>query len=271
MLSNAQSYTGKPVTITGTVTQLLGQHAFTVTPSSNSNGGILGNNNSNNNSTNAQPVLAVDKDATQLTQGSPVEVTGTLQPTFDPNHAATFTGGSLGQDPAAFNQFNGKPYVQAGFAGPISTNLTHGTQGNGILPGGNNPSGNNTSSNCAAVSDVLSNTESYTGQQVTVTGTVAQVVSPHAVTIAATGNNSGNNAQTLLAVAKDNVPLTPGAPIEVTGMLQPTFDANQATTFTGTNLGQDQAAFNQFSGKPYVQAAYAGPASANLTGNPNGS
>jgi hypothetical protein len=264
--NNPQSYAGKTVTITGTVAQVVGQHAFTVTPSGNSNsnsGGIPGNNNGNSN--NAQPVLAVDKDTTQLTQGSPVEVTGTLQPTFDPNQAATFTGGNLGQDQAAFNQFNGKPYVQAAFAGPISANLTHGGQNNGILN-----SGIGSNNNCAAVSDVLNNTQSYTGQQVTVTGTVAQVIGPHAVTIAATGNN-GNNAQTLLAVAKESTPLTPGSPVEVTGTLQPTFDANQATTFTGSNLGQDQAAFNQFNGKPYVQAVYAGPASANMTGNPNGS
>jgi hypothetical protein len=271
VLSNMQSYAGKTVTITGTVAQIVGQHAFTVTPGNSNGGGILGNNNNNNNTGNTgntQTLLAVDKNNTQLTQGSPVQVTGTLQPTFDPNQAATFTGGNLSQDQGAFTSFNGKPYVQAEFAGPISANLTHGGQNNGILNSG--IGGNN---NCAAVSDVLSNMQSYTGQQVTVTGTVAQVISPHAVTIAATGNNAnnGNNAQTLLAVAKENMPLTPGSPVQVTGMLQPTFDANQATTFTGTNLGPDQAAFNQFNGKPYVQAAYAGPASANLTGNPNGS
>jgi hypothetical protein len=278
VMNNTQSYAGKTVTVTGTVAQVVGQHAFTVTPTSNNNGGgILGNgnnnngnngNNSNNNSSNSntQTLLAVDKNATQVTPGSPVQVTGTLQPTFDPNQAATFTGGNLGQDQGAFTSFNGKPYVQADFAGPISANLTHAGQNNGILNSGIGSNNNN----CAAVSDVLSNMQSYTGQQVTVTGTVAQVISPHAVTIAATGNN-GNNAQTLLAVAKENVPLTPGSPVQVTGTLQPTFDANQATTFTGTNLGSDQAAFNQFNGKPYVQAAYAGPASANLTGNPNGS
>ena len=267
-MNNTQSYAGKTVTITGTVAQVVGQHAFTVTPTSNNNGGGIlgnGNNNGNNSNSNTQTLLAVDKNATLVTQGSPVQVTGTLQPTFDPNQAATFTGGNLGQDQGAFTSFNGKPYVQADFAGPISANLTHAGQNNGILN-----SGIGSNNNCAAVSDVLSNMQSYTGQQVTVTGTVAQVISPHAVTIAATGNN-GNNAQTLLAVAKENVPLTPGSPVQVTGMLQPTFDANQATTFTGTNLGPDQAAFNQFNGKPYVQAAYAGPASANLTGNPNGS
>jgi hypothetical protein len=272
VLSNTQSYVGKPVTITGTVAQVVGQHAFTVTPTANSNGGILGNgnnnnngNNSNNSNNNTQTVLAVAKSSTQLTPGSPVQVTGMLQPTFDPNQAATFTGGNLGQDQGAFTSYNGKPYVQAEFAGPISANLTQGGQNNGILN-----SGIGSNNNCAAASDVLSNMQSYTGQQVTVTGTVAQVISPHAVTIAATGNN-GNNAQTLLAVTKENVPLTPGSPVQVTGTLQPTFDANQATTFTGSNLGSDQAAFNQFNGKPYVQAAYAGPASANLTGNPNGS
>jgi hypothetical protein len=263
VLTNTQSYTGKPVTITGTVAQVVGQHAFTVAAAGNSTGGgIVGNNNSNAN--NTQTLLAVDKDTMQLTPGSPVQVTGTLQPTFDPNQAATFTGGNLGQDQQAFTPFKGRPYVQAEFAGPISTNLTHGSQNNGNLN-----SGIGGSNNCATASDVLNNTQSYTGQQVTITGTIAQVVGPHAVTVAATGNNTGNNAQTLLAVAKDTVPLTPGAPVQVTGTLQPTFDTNQATTFTGSNL--DQATFTPYNGKPYLQATYAGPVSANLTGNPNGS
>ncbi|MFZ0119515.1 MAG: hypothetical protein WBR33_23725 [Pseudonocardiaceae bacterium] len=254
ILNNTQSYAGKPVTVTGTVAQVVGQHAFTVAASTNNNGsGILGNNNSNK--TNAQTLLAVDKQATQLSPGSPVEVTGTLQPTFDSNQAATFTGGNLGQ--GSFTQFNGRPYVQAEFSGPISANLTRGAQNGGIL------GGNNSSSSCAAANDVLNN-QSYAGKQVTVSGTIAQVIGPHAVTIAATGDNA-NNSQTLLAVAKENLPLTPGSPVQVTGTLQPTFDANQAETFTGSNL--DPAAFAPYNGKPYVQAAYAGPASANLTGN----
>jgi hypothetical protein len=262
VLNNTQSYTGKPVTITGTVAQVVGQHAFTVAAAGNSTGsGTLGNGNNSNNS---QTLLAVNKDATQLTPGSPVQVTGMLQPTFDPNQAATFTGGNLGQDQQAFTPFNGKPYVQADFAGPISTNLTQQGQNGGILN-----SGIGSSNNCATASDVLNNTQAYAGQQVTITGTIAQVVGPHAVTVAATGNTSGNNAQTLLAVAKDTVPLTPGAPVQVTGTLQPTFDTNQATTFTGSNL--DPTTLTQYNGKPYVQAAYAGPVSANLTGNPNGS
>src|SRR4051794_10049764 len=35
VVSNPQQYAGKPVTITGTVGQVVSQHAFTVTPSSN--------------------------------------------------------------------------------------------------------------------------------------------------------------------------------------------------------------------------------------------
>lgn len=138
VLSDTQSYAGKPVTITGTVAQVIGQHAFTISPSSNnSGGGILGNGNNSNNSANsnnnanngnnAQPVLAVDRDTTQLTAGSPVQVTGMLQPTFDQNQAATFTNGNLGQ--GAFNAYNGKPYVQAVFAGPVSANLANNSQG----------------------------------------------------------------------------------------------------------------------------------------------
>jgi hypothetical protein len=262
VLNETQSYAGKPVTITGTVAQVIGQHAFTVAPSNNSGGGITGNSNNANNANNAQTLLAVSKDATQLTAGSPVQATGILQPTFDQNQAATFTGGNLGQ--GQFTNFNGKPYVQADFAGPISANLTHGNQGGGVLSSGNS---------CGTASDVLSNTQSYAGQQVTVTGTIAQVVGPHAVTIAPSGsNNNANNAQTLLAVAKDttkaNMPMTPGAPVQVTGTLQPTFDTNQATTFTGGNL--DPTAFTPYNGKPYVQAMYAGPASANLSGGQTG-
>lgn len=257
ILNNTQAYADKPVTITGTVAQVVGQHAFTVSPSTNNSGsGIAGNSNSN-----AQTLLAVDKQATQPSPGSPVEVTGTFQPTFDSNQAATFTGGSLGQ--GSFTQFNGKPYVQAEFAGPISSNLTGGAQNGGIINGGNNGG-----SSCAAASDVLNNTQSYTGKPVTVTGTVAQVLGPNAVTIAATGSNNGNNAQTLLAVAKENLPLNPGSPVQVTGTLQPTFDTNQAQTFTGSNL--DPATFTPYNGKPYVEAVYAGPASANLTSSNNG-
>jgi hypothetical protein len=50
--------------------------------------------------------------------------------------------------------------------------------------------------------------------------------------------------------------------------LQPTFDTNQATTFTGGNI--DPAQFTPYNGKPYVQAVYAGPASANLSSGQNG-
>lgn len=249
VLSNTHSYDGKQITITGTVAQVVGPHAFTVAA-----GG--------DNRSNAQPLLAVDKDNMQLTQGSPVQITGTLQPAFDANEAATFTGGNLGQDQRTLTSFNGKPYVQAAFAGPISTNLTQGSQG-GIVSGGNSGTGS-----CAAASDVLSKMQSYTGQQVTITGTVGQVVGPHAVTVAPTGNNTGNNAQPLLAVAKEVAVtnetgmLTPGAPVQVTGTLQPTFDLNQAVAFAGSNL--DPASFTPYNGKPYVQATFAGPVSANL-------
>lgn len=254
VLTDTQSYAGKPVTVTGTVAQVIGQYAFTVSPGSNNSGGITGNGN-NSNAANTQMLLAVAKNTTQLTAGSPVQVTGVLQPTFDQNQAATFTGGNLGQ--GQFTGFNGKPYVQAEFAGPISANLTKGNQGGGILNIGNS---------CGAASDVLNNMQAYTGQQVTVTGTIAQVIGPHAATITPTGSN--NNAQTLLAIAKDNMPLTPGSAVQVTGMLQPTFDANQATTFTGSNV--DPAALTAYNGKPYVQAQYAGPVSANLSGGQTG-
>jgi hypothetical protein len=289
ILDNTQSYTGKQVTFTGTVGQVVGPHAFTVAATGNNagnnNGGILGGNNNANNGNNAQgggtQLLAVDKETTSLTPGSPVQVTGTLQPTFDTNQAQTFTGGNL--DQAAFTAYNGKPYVQAAFAGPVSANLANSNQGGGILGGGNNGSG------CAAASQVLNNTQSYTGQQITVTGTVGQVVGPHAFTVAANGNNAGNNnggilggnnnanngnnaqgggTQTLLAVDKETTSLTPGSPVQVTGTLQPTFDTNQAQTFTGGNL--DQAAFTAYNGKPYVQAVFAGPVSANLANNGQG-
>jgi hypothetical protein len=251
VLNNPQSYAGKQVTITGTVAQVASPHVFTVAASSNNNGG-------NAQAGQTHTLLAVAKDTRPLTPGSPVQITGMLQPTFDSSQAATFAGGNLGQ--GSFTPFNGKPYVQAEFVGPISTNLTHGSQNGGILNGGNNAS-----SSCAAVSDVLNNAQTYAGQQVTVTGTVAQVVAPHAITVASTGNN----AQTLLAVDKETMPFTPGAPVQVTGTMQPTFDANQAVTFIGSNV--DPAVFTPFNGKPYVQAAFVGPVSANLPGSPNGS
>jgi hypothetical protein len=255
VMSNPQQYAGKPVTVTGTVGQVVGQHAFTVTPSNTNS--ITGNNSSNN----AQPVLSVAKNTMALSPGAPVQVEGTLQPTFDPNQAATYAGGNMGQ--GDFTAYNGKPYVQAGFAGPISSNLTQ-QSSSGILKSGN----------CGALSDVLSNMQTYNGQQITVTGTVAQVLGPHAIVVAPAGNNNngnntGNNAQTLLAVAKDTGTLTTGSPVELTGTLQPAFDINQATTFAGSNI--DPATVTAYNGKPYAQATYVGPVSANLAGNQNGS
>lgn len=294
VLSNPQSYAGKEVTVTGTIAQMVDQHAFTVAiNTSNNNGGILGNNNSNNNgannngannngngaNNNAQMLLAVDKNNTPLTQGAPVEITGVLQPAFNPNQAQTFTGANL--DQAALTAYNGKPYVEAAFAGPISTNLTNNNQGGGILNGGN--------SNCAAASQVLNNPQAYAGQQITVTGTVGQAIGQHAFTITANNNNgggilgngnnngannngannNGNNAQTLLAVAKETTGMpTPGSPVQIVGTLQPTFDMNQAVAFAGGNL--DQAALTAYNGKPYVQAVFAGPVSANLANNGQG-
>jgi DNA/RNA endonuclease YhcR with UshA esterase domain len=256
VLNNPQSYVAKQVTITGTIAQVVSPHAFTVATTGNNNNG------GNAQAGRTQSVLAVVKETVPRTPGAPVQITGTLQPTFDSNQAATFTGGNIGQ--GAFAPFNGKPYVQAEFAGPISANLIRGGQSGGIPSGGNSAS-----SSCAAVSDVLNNTQSYASQQVTITGTIAQIVSPHAITVAPTGNNNGNNAQTLLALDKETMPLTPGSPVQITGTLQPTFDPNQAITFIGSNI--DPAAFTPFNGKPYVQAAFAGPASANLTGSQSGS
>jgi hypothetical protein len=243
VVGNPQDYAGKLVTVTGTVGQVVSQHAFTVTPS-------------NSNRSNTQAVLTLDKDTMALTPGSPVQVEGMLQPTFDPNQAATYTGGNLGQ--GDFTLYNGRPYVQAGFAGPISANLTR-----------ENTSGFLKSGNCAALSDVLNNMQTYTRQQITVTGKVAQVIGPHAITVAPTGTNTGNNAQTLLAVVKDTGTLTTGSPVEFTGTLQPAFDINQATAFAGSNI--DPTALAAYNGKPYAQAMYVGPVSANLAENQNGS
>jgi hypothetical protein len=285
VFSNTQSYAGKEVTVTGTVAQVVDQHAFTVAVNtSNNNGGILGNNNSNNNgannnanngngaNNNTQMLLAVDKTNMPLTQGAPVEITGVLQPAFNANQAQTFTGANL--DQAALTAYNGKPYVEAAFAGPVSANLTNNNQGGGILSGGN--------SNCAAASQVLNNPQSYAGQQITVTGTVGQAIGQHAFTITTNNNNgnnngannngnnnNGTNAQTLLAVAKETTGMpTPGSPVQITGTLQPTFDMNQAVAFAGGNL--DQAGLTAYNGKPYVQAVFAGPVSANLANNGQG-
>jgi hypothetical protein len=255
VLTNMQSYTGKPVTVTGTIGQVVGQNAFTVAIQGNNSGGLPGGNANNVN--NAQTLLAVAKQTTGTpTAGAPVQVTGVLQPTFDPNQAQARTG--INFDRAALAPYNGKPYVEAAFAGPISTNLTNSGQAGGLLSTSDN--------NCAAASRVLDNPQSYTNQQVTMVGTVGQLVSQHGFTI--TANNNGNNAQALLAVAKETTDMpTPGSPIQVVGTLQPTFDVNQAAAFAG-NL--DQTAFSTYNGKPWVQALYAGPVSANLTGGQGG-
>jgi hypothetical protein len=239
ILDNTQSYTGKQVTVTGTVGQVVDPHAFSVT-TGNANGGA------------AQTLLAVDKHATSLTQGSPVQITGTLQPTFSSEAAQAFTGGSLGQ--AALTAYNGKPYVQAVFTGPVSANLTRG-QG-GVFGIG--------SSGCGSANQVVKDMQSYTGQQVTMTGAIGQVVSPHAFTLIASGNAQGVRPQAVLAVTKETMSLTAGSPVEVTGRLQPAFSAEAAQAFTGSSL--DHAALTAYNGKPYVQAVVTGPVSANLSG-----
>ena len=251
VLSNMQSYTGKPVTVTGTIGQVVGQNAFTVAIQGNNSGGI------GNNANTAQTLLAVAKQTTGTpTTGAPVQVTGVLQPTFDPNQAQARTG--INFDRAALTPYNGKPYIDAAFAGPISANLTNSGQAGGLL----STSGND----CAAASRVLDNPQSYTNQQVTMVGTVGQLIGQHGFTI--TANNAGNNAQTLLAVAKETTDMpTPGSPIQAIGTLQSTFDVNQAAAFAG-NL--DPTTFSAYNGKPWVQALYAGPVSTNLTSGQGG-
>jgi hypothetical protein len=239
VLNKAQTYPDKQVTTTGTVGQVIGPHAFTVTTN-------------NTQGDRAQTLLAVAKETTSLTSGSPVEVTGKFQPAFNTDQAQTFTGATL--DQATFTAYNGKPYIQAVFAGPASANLIRG-QG-GVFGIG--------SSGCGSANEVLNNLQSYTGQQVTITGAIGQVAGPHAFTLTASGNGQGAKPQTVLAVTKEAMSLTVGSPMQVTGMLQPAFDANQAQTFTGGTL--DQAALTADNGKPYIEAVFAGPISANLSG-----
>jgi hypothetical protein len=248
VVNTPQDFAGKPVTVTGTMGQIVSQHAFTLTPKSTNS------ITSNKHSGNTQTVLVVDKNTTALSPGAAVQVEGMLQPTFDPNQAAKDTGG-LGQ--GDFTAYNGKPYVQAGFAGPISSNLTQ-QSSNGIL----------NSANCGSLSDVLTNMQTYTGQQITVTATVSQVLGGHALVVAPSNNNTGNTghtAQTLLVVAKDTQTLSTGSPVELTGTLQPAFDINQATAFAGSTI--DPAALTAYNGKPYTQAMYVGPVSVNLPGD----
>jgi hypothetical protein len=240
VLNKTQTYAGKQVTTTGTVGQVVGPHAFTVTTGGNTSGGT------------AQTVLAVEKETVSLTPGSSVEVTGKFEPTFSTDQAQAFTGGTL--DQATLTAYDGKPYIQAVFAGPASANLSR-SQG-GILGIGSN--------GCGSANEVLNDTQSYTGQQVTIAGAVGQVVGPHAFTVTASGNAQGAKPQTVLAVAKETTSLTVGSPVQVTGILQPAFTTNQAQAFTGGTL--DQAALTAYDGKPYIQGVFAGPVSANLSG-----
>jgi hypothetical protein len=263
VLSNMQSYAGKPVTMTGTIGQVIGHNAFTVAIPGNNSGGIRGGIPGGiPEGNNAQTLLAVAKQPTGMpTPGSPVQVSGELQPTFDPNQAQASTG--INFDRAALAPYSGKPYVEAAYAGPISTNLTSSGQAGGLA----STSGND----CAAASRILDNPQSYTNQQVTMVGTVGQLIGQHGFTITANnaGTNTGNKAQTLLAVAKETTGMpTPGSPIQVIGTLQSTFDVNQAAGFAG-NI--DPTTFSAYNGKPWVQAVYAGPVSANLTSGQGGS
>ncbi|MBV9057526.1 MAG: hypothetical protein JOZ09_00010 [Pseudonocardiales bacterium] len=239
VLNKTQAYANKQVTTTGTVGQVVGPHAFTVITNNPQGGG-------------AQTLLAVENETASLTPGSPVEVTGKFQPAFSTDQAQAFTGGTL--DQATFTAYNGKPYIQAVFAGPASANLTRG-QG-GVFGIGSN--------GCGSANEVLNNMQSYPGQQVTIAGAIGQVIGPHAFILTASGNAQGAKPQTVLAVTKETMSLTVGSPVQVTGMLQPAFNANQAQAFTGGTL--DQAALTPDNGKPYIQAVFAGPVSANLSG-----
>jgi hypothetical protein len=238
VLDHTKSYTGKQITVTGTVRQVVDPHAFAVT-TGNANGGA------------PQTLLAVDQHATSLTVGSPVEVTGRLQPAFSAEAAQAFAGGS--PDQAALTPYNGKPYIQAVFTGPVSANLA---QGQGVLGIG--------SSGCGSANQIVKNMQSYIGQQVTMTGAIGQVVGPHAFTVIASGNAQGVQPQAVLAVAKETMSLTAGSPVQVVGSLQPTFSAEAAQAFTGGS--PDQAGLTAYNGKPYVQAVFVGPVSANLSG-----
>jgi hypothetical protein len=129
--------------MTGTIGQVVGQNAFTVATQGNTSGGIPGGNA--NNANNAQTLLAVAKQPTGMpTPGSPVQVTGVLQSSFDANQAQASTG--INFDRAALTPYNGKPYVEAAYAGPISANLTNSGQAGGLV----STSGND----CAAASRV---------------------------------------------------------------------------------------------------------------------
>lgn len=239
ILDKPQSYAGKQVTVTGTMGQIVGPNAFTMTTNNTQGGG-------------AQTLLAVERQTTSLTPGSPVEVTGKFQPAFSTDQAQAFTGGTV--DQAASTAYTGKPYLQAMFTGPVSANLAHG-QG-GFLGIGR--------SGCGSANEVLNDLQSYTGKQVTIAGAVGQVAGPHAFTLTASGNAQGAKPQTVLAVTKDTTSLTVGSPMQVTGTLQPAFNANQAQAFTGSPL--DQAPLTADNGKPYIEAVFAGPVSANISG-----
>lgn len=239
ILDKPQTYAGKQVTLIGTIGQVVGSNAFTMTTNKTHGGGT-------------QTLLAVEKQTTSLTPGSPVEVTGKFQPAFSTDQAQAFTGGNL--DQAASTAYTGKPYLQAVFTSPVSANLARG-QG-GVLGIG--------SSGCGSANQVLNDLQSYTGKQVTIAGAVGQVAGPHAFTLTASGNAQGAKPQTVLTVTKETMSLTPGTPLQITGTLQPAFNANQAQAFTGSPL--DQAPLTADNGKPYIEAVFAGPISANISG-----
>jgi hypothetical protein len=239
VLDKAQTYAGKQVTVTGTMGQTVGPNAFTMTTNNTHGGGT-------------QTLLAVERQTTSLPPGSPVEVTGKFQPAFSTDQAQAFTGSPV--DQTAFTAYTGKPYLQAENTGPVSENLAHG-QG-GVLGIG--------SSDCGSANEVLNDLASYTGKQVTISGAVGQVAGPHAFTLTASGNGQGAKPQTILAVTKETTSFTAGSPVQITGTLQPAFNANQAQAFTGSPL--DQAPLTADNGKPYIQAVFAGPVSANISG-----
>jgi hypothetical protein len=239
ILDKPQAYAGKQVTVIGTMGQVVGPNAFTMTTNNTHGDG-------------AQTLLAVERQSTSLTPGSPVEATGKFEPAFSTDQAQAFTGGTI--DQAVSTAYTGKPYLQAVSTGPASANLARG-QGGFFGIGG---------SGCGSANEVLNDLQSYTGKQVTIAGAVGQVAGPHAFTLTASGNAQGAKPQTILAVTKETMSLTAGSPVQITGTLQPAFNANQAQSFTGSPL--DQAPLTADNGKPYIEAVSAGPISANISG-----
>lgn len=93
--------------------------------------------------------------------------------------------------------------------------------------------------------------DSYVGEEVTVSADVNEILTPMSFTIAGTDDTT---VEALLVLHDKELPeVTPGLTVGVTGTVQKAFDLPTVEEEMGVDL--DDAAFEDWGGEPYIEAA----------------